>query len=90
MSRTCEYAGISFMTGSASCQEGRQYRCEDGKWFRLGLSCPVADAPIRILPSGRVCMFEGATVANGSTICRTGSTFLCNNGEWMNLGTMCQ
>ena len=89
-SKTCEFAGIAFATGAASCQEGTQYRCEDGTWRRLGATCPVADAPIRIVPSGRTCMFDGATVANGSAICRSGTTFLCNNGEWSNLGTDCR
>jgi hypothetical protein len=89
-SKSCDYGGVSFATGAASCQEGTQYRCEDGSWKRLGHDCPVADAPIRVTPSGRTCMFDGATVANGSAICRSGSTFLCNDGEWSNLGTQCR
>jgi len=89
-SRTCEFGGTSFSTGSASCQEGSQYRCEDGTWRKLGITCPVADSPIRIVPSGKTCMFDGATVAHNSTICRSGSTFLCNDGEWTNLGTQCR
>jgi hypothetical protein len=67
-----------------------QYRCEDGRWARLSDTCPVADAPIRTVPSGRTCMFDGATVSNNSTICRSGSTYLCSDGEWVNLGTLCR
>ena len=89
-SRTCDFGGVQYSTGSASCQEGNQYRCQDGSWHRLGMSCPVADVPMRIVPSGRTCMFDGATVAHNSTICRGGSTFLCNDGEWTNLGTQCR
>ena len=56
----------------------------------MSKTCPVADAPIRVVPSGRTCMFDGATVGNGSAICRSGETFLCNDGEWKNLGTECR
>jgi hypothetical protein len=90
VSRSCEFGGVSYSTGSASCQSGTQYRCEDGRWASLGITCPVADAPIRVVPSGRTCMFDGATVASNSTICRSGSTFLCSDGEWVNIGTRCQ
>ena len=89
-SKSCEFSGVAYATGAASCQEGSQYRCQDGEWQKLGRSCPVADAPVRVTPSGRTCMFDGATVANGSAICRSGSTFLCNDGEWTNLGTECR
>jgi hypothetical protein len=90
LSRACDFGGVSYSTGSASCQEGTQYRCEDGTWRRLGMTCPVADAPIRVIPSGRTCMFDGATVANNSTICRSESTYLCSDGAWVNLGTQCR
>ena len=89
-SRTCEFAGISFSTGAASCQTGTQFRCEDGSWRSLGAPCAVGDSPIKLVPSGRTCMFNDATVANNSTICRSGSTFLCSNGDWVNLGTLCR
>ena len=89
-SRACDYGGVSYSTGSASCQSGSQFRCEDGRWASLGVSCPVADAPLKIVPAGRTCMFDGATVAHNSTICRSGSTFLCSDGEWTNIGTRCQ
>lgn len=89
-SKACEFGGVSYSTGSAKCQDGTQYRCEDGEWHRLDETCPVADAPMRIVPSGKTCMYEGATVAHNSTICRSGSTFLCNDGEWTNLGTLCR
>ena len=89
-SKACDYGSVSYSSGSASCQNGMQYRCEDGRWARTDATCPVGDAPIRTVPSGRTCMFDGATVSNNSTICRSGSTFLCSDGEWTNLGTACR
>jgi len=89
-SKSCEFGGVTYSTGSAKCDDGRQYRCEDGTWERLAESCPRADAPVRIVPSGKTCMYAGATVGHNSTICRDGSTFLCNDGEWTNLGTLCR
>ena len=89
-SRTCNFGGIAFSTGSASCQNGTQYRCEDGSWATLGVPCTVGDSPIKVVPTGSTCMFSGATVASGSTICQSSSTFLCNDGSWVNLGTLCR
>ena len=82
--------GISYATGAASCQNGTQYRCEDGAWNTLNTTCPVADSPVRSVPDTRTCMYEGATVASNSTICKGGTTFLCSAGEWTNLGTLCR
>jgi hypothetical protein len=86
----CEFGGVTYSAGSAKCQDGTQYRCEDGEWTKTSRTCPVGDAPMRIVPSGRTCMFDGATVAHNSTICRSGSTYLCSDGDWMNLGTECR
>jgi hypothetical protein len=74
-----KFGGVVYATGSAKCDRGTQYRCEDGTWRQLDAKCPVCDAPVRVAPSGRSCMLEGATVANGSTICRSGSTSLCSD-----------
>jgi hypothetical protein len=90
VSATCNFGGVTYSTGSASCQSGTQYRCEDGRWASLGITCPVGDSPIRIVPSGKTCMFDSATVANNSTICRSGTTYLCSDGEWVNVGTQCR
>jgi hypothetical protein len=89
-SKPCDFGGISYSTGSASCQQGVQHRCEDGVWTSIGVDCAIGDAPLRVVPSGKTCMFGGATVAHNSTICRSGSTFLCSDGEWVNVGTRCQ
>lgn len=90
LTANCEFAGISFASGSASCNAGKQYRCENGRWSSLDLPCPVGDAPLPALPHGDVCSYGGATVASSSAICQSGTTFLCNNGQWISLGTACR
>jgi hypothetical protein len=86
---TCEFGGISFSSGAASCNAGTQYRCDNGRWTSLGTACPAADAPLRVAPYGRSCSYQGTTVASSSAICQSGSTFVCSDGEWINLGTGC-
>lgn len=90
LTANCEFGGISFASGSATCLTGRQYRCENGRWSSLDLACPVGDAPLPVVPHGDVCSYGGTTVASNSAICQSGTTFLCNNGQWVNLGTVCR
>ncbi len=87
---SCEFAGLSFASGSASCNAGTQYRCEDGRWSSLNLPCPVGDTPFPVTPHGEPCSYHDATVASSSAICQAGTTFLCNSGQWINLGTVCR
>jgi hypothetical protein len=90
LNKNCDFAGISYSQGSASCQAGTQFRCDAGTWRSLAIPCSAGDAPLRLVPDGRTCMFNDATVGNNSTICKAGTTFLCSNGEWVNLGTICR
>jgi hypothetical protein len=90
MARPCQFGGLSYATGAASCQAGAQYRCEDGAWRSLGTTCPIGDSPAQPAPEGKTCMYEGATVAHRSAICRSGTTFFCNDGGWVNVGTACR
>lgn len=88
----CELAGVQFASGTANCQAGNQYRCEDGTWDNLKAPCRASagDAPIKVAPAGAVsCVLGGADVGNGSTICRSHTTFLCKDGAWVNLSTAC-
>ena len=87
---SCEFAGISFASGSASCQAGSQYRCENGRWADLALPCSAGDAPIRVVPRGDACNYGGTSVASSVTVCQSGTTFLCNDGRWVDLGTFCR
>jgi hypothetical protein len=86
---SCDFAGISFASGSASCNAGIQYRCDNGRWASLGRPCAAADAPLHVLPHGSACTYQGATVPSSSAICQSGTTFVCNDGQWINLGTLC-
>jgi hypothetical protein len=86
----CQFAGISFTSGSASCHAGTQYRCEDGRWSRLDLPCAVGDAPMPVAARGDACSYGDITVASSTAICQSGTTFLCNNGQWISLGTVCR
>jgi hypothetical protein len=87
----CEYAGVSYANGSASCNAGRQYRCDSGRWRSLDLPCSVGDAPFPVLTvRGAPCSYGGSSFASSSAICQSGTTFLCSNGEWINLGTVCR
>jgi hypothetical protein len=91
MSGSCEFGGVSYASGSASCNAGRQYRCDNGTWSRLDLPCSVGDAPLQVVkPSGISCSYNGTSVANNQAICQSGTTFLCDNGQWINLGTVCR
>ena len=87
---SCEFAGISFASGSASCNAGTQYRCDNGRWASLGLPCAVGDAPFPVTPHGMGCSYGNTSVASSSAICQSGTTFLCNNGHWSSLGTACR
>ncbi|HWP65921.1 MAG TPA: hypothetical protein VNO26_08425 [Candidatus Limnocylindria bacterium] len=89
--RPCSYDGITYSTGSASCQGGTQYRCEDGTWRSIDRPCTVMGAnTVKIDPDGDTCLYEGAALATGSTICKTETTFFCNHGQWVNLGPVCR
>lgn len=81
---------MSYAAGATSCQNGTQFRCEDGAWRSLGVTCPLGDVAQRAVPSGRTCMYEDATVSSASTICKGGTTFPCDDGARTNLGTPCR
>jgi hypothetical protein len=50
LAEACHFGGVTYASGSASCQGGMQYMCDDGAWTGLGTSCPLADSPIRVIP----------------------------------------
>lgn len=35
----CLYSGVTFSDGAVSCQSGRQFRCSNGTWQGLDLTC---------------------------------------------------
>ena len=36
---TCTWAGQATSNGGMSCQQGQQFRCNNGTWDRTALSC---------------------------------------------------
>lgn len=78
----CSYGGQNYSEGSAVCQAGSQYRCEQGAWRNLGTACGgTAGAP---------CESDGLDYADGSSRCVRNVSFLCENGQWRNVGTHCR
>src|SRR5262249_1095093 len=88
--RNCQFGGVTYQNGAASCQAGTQYRCDNGAWASLGSACPAGDSPVRIVPQGRACLFNGAPVAHNATTGQDGRTYLCSDGDWVILGTKCR
>jgi hypothetical protein len=55
----CLYAGVTFSDGAVSCQSGQQFRCSDGTWVDLDLSCAAPPAgPAVINPADCSCTQE--------------------------------
>jgi hypothetical protein len=80
----CFYKGTMFSDGAAACQQGTQYRCNDGDWKRLGVSCQDE----RPSPS-RACDFKGVSYSTGSASCQGGTQYRCEDGRWSSLGVTC-
>ena len=38
-SRACTYAGTAYSSGTMSCQGGYQYRCNNGTWDSINVTC---------------------------------------------------
>ena len=81
---TCDYDGQQYLNGSAVCQSGAQYQCQDGKWKRVGDVCPQQS-----VTSQRGCRDDGQTYASGITRCLSGKQHRCEDGEWKDLGPPC-
>lgn len=59
----CLYEGVSFSDGAVSCQTGHQFRCNDGSWSSLDLSC-AAPAPSPTVINPADCNCTPAELAN--------------------------
>ncbi len=80
----CFYKGTMYSDGSAACQSGSQYRCDDGEWQALGVSCAMG--PVAL---SRTCEFAGISYSSGSASCQTGTQYRCEDGMWRSLGVAC-
>lgn len=80
----CKYKGTRYADGSAVCQSGSQYRCDDGQWSGLGIACaenPPANA--------KSCAFKGNSFSHGAASCQSGSQYRCEDGAWVSLAVAC-
>jgi hypothetical protein len=80
----CFYRGTMYSEGGMSCQNGRQYKCDDGEWDDTDSPCQ----PERVAAS-KPCSFEGISYSTGSASCQAGTQFRCEDGSWRNLGSQC-
>jgi len=79
----CLYKGTKYSEGSASCQAGVQFRCNDGEWKSVGVAC--SDNPV----VASNCQFGGVTYPNGTASCQGGNQYRCDNGAWTSLDAGC-
>src|SRR5688572_30712972 len=80
----CFYRGTMYSEGGMSCQNGHQYKCDDGEWDDTDSPCQ----PERVAAS-KPCSFEGISYSTGSASCQAGTQFRCEDGSWRNLGSQC-
>jgi hypothetical protein len=80
----CTYNGTKYSEGSASCQAGLQFRCNDGEWKAVGVACS-SDKPA-MAPN---CQFGGVTYPAGTASCQGGTQYRCDNGAWASLDVAC-
>jgi hypothetical protein len=81
----CFFSGSMYSDGGASCQAGREYRCDDGEWLSTMNSCKTG---IKVIAS-RTCDYSGIAFSTGSASCQNGTQFRCEDGSWRTLGVPC-
>jgi hypothetical protein len=80
----CTYKGATYSHGSAVCQAGSQYRCDDGQWSGVSIACT------EIQPVGaKSCAFNGNSFSPGSASCQAGTQYRCDDGAWKSLAVAC-
>jgi len=80
----CTYKEATYSNGSAACQSGRQYRCDDGQWKGLSIAC--SEEPQVAL---KACVLSGTNYYHGSVSCLSNSQYRCDDGVWSSLGIAC-
>src|SRR5262249_51427296 len=81
----CFYRGTMYSDGAASCQNGIQYRCDDGTWDKRGGACQ----PEERVAVSKPCDFGGISYSTGSASCQEGMQYRCEDGTWRRLGATC-
>jgi hypothetical protein len=80
----CKHKGTTYSHGSAVCQSGTQYRCDDGQWKGLAIACPENPSA-----KGKSCAFDGKSYSPGSASCQSGTQYRCDDGAWLSLAVAC-
>ena len=80
----CKYKGTTYSHGSAVCQSGTQYRCNDGQWMGLAVAC-TENPPV----GAKSCTFNGKSYSPGSASCQSGTQYRCDDGAWVSLAVAC-
>jgi len=80
----CKYKGTTYSHGSAVCQSGTQYRCNDGQWKGLAIAC-TENPPL----GAKSCAFNGKSYSPGSASCQSGTQYRCDDGAWVSLAVAC-
>jgi len=80
----CKYKGTTYSHGSAVCQSGTQYRCDDGQWRGLAIAC-TEGLPV----AAKGCTLNGDSFSPGSASCQSGTRYRCDNGAWKSLALAC-
>lgn len=81
----CFHAGSMYSDGAASCQSGRQYKCNNGEWLSTADNCQ----PAGVVVASRPCSFAGISFSTGSASCQNGTQFRCEDGSWNTLRAPC-
>lgn len=80
---SCSYQGTAYSHGATVCQSGTQYRCNDGEWNSLAITCPDKEA------GAKPCEYKGTSYSSGSASCQSGTQYRCESGSWSSLGAKC-
>ena len=80
----CKYKGATYSHGSAVCQSGSQYRCNEGQWNGLAIAC-TDGVPV----GAKSCAFNGSAYSPGSASCQSGTQYRCDDGAWTSLAVAC-
>jgi hypothetical protein len=80
----CFFKGTIYSEGATSCQNESQFKCDDGEWEALGVTCKSE----RVAAS-RPCSYDGISYSTGSASCQAGTQFRCEDGTWRSLASPC-
>jgi hypothetical protein len=85
----CKYKGTTYRHGSAVCQSGSQYRCQRGRWNRVGITGVGIACTENPPVAAKDCAFNGNSNSPGSASCQSGTQYRCDDGAWMSLAVAC-